>query len=78
MEYVFVGTGMVQKFDNVLDIPFIISGFHKNYTEERSHGLCVPREELDDQPEFEGWLGPMWDGGRYRYETWEVYDMLSR
>ena len=49
--------------------------------------LCGPwvhREELDNKPEFDGYCGPMWDGTRgsdiavLRYETWEVYDMLSR
>lgn len=56
-----------------------------NWSEERNAGMCVPREELDDQPEFAGYLGPMWDGTRkngtigvLRYETQEVYDMLSR
>ena len=48
---------------------------------------AVHRPELDNQPTFDGYLGPMWDGTRningvetavLRYETPEVYDMLSR
>lgn len=44
-------------------------------------GLCR-RSELDNKPVFEGYLGPMWDGeedgvATLRYETQEVYDMLS-
>lgn len=53
----------------------------------RAAGGIVHREELDNQPQFDGYCGPMWDGTRrwggeecgvLRYETWEVYDMLSR
>ena len=32
---------------------------------------------LEDQPLVDGYLGPMWDGGYLRYETQEVYDVLS-
>lgn len=35
------------------------------------------REELDCQPILPGYIGPMWDGGKLRYETQEVYDALS-
>ena len=48
-----------------------------NYTEQRQRGACVPRKELDNQPKVNGYLGPMWDGDKLRYETQEVYDMLS-
>ena len=34
--------------------------------------------KLIGAPRIKGYLGPMWDGDRYRYETPEVYDMLSR
>lgn len=53
-------------------------------SEIRKRGGLVHREELDNKPEFDGYCGPMWDGMRgpgravLRYETWEVYDMLSR
>lgn len=52
---------------------------------ERARGELVRRKELDNKPRFDGYTPPMWDGtrndGEYavlRYETWEVYDMLSR
>lgn len=45
----------------------------------RANGVIgVPRKELDNQPKVDGYLGPMWDGDGLRYETQEVYDMLSR
>ena len=45
---------------------------------ERARGSWVHRKELDNQPMVDGYLSPMWDGGMLRYETPEVYDMLSR
>ena len=51
--------------------------FTPNYRVERAAGCCVPRVELDNQPMVDGYLPPMWDGGMLRYETQEVYDMLS-
>lgn len=50
----------------------------ENYSVKRMQGYCVPREELDSQPMVDGYLSPMWDGDHLRYETPEVYDMLSR
>jgi hypothetical protein len=38
---------------------------------------CFPREELRGQPIINGYLDPMWDAGMLRYETQEVYDILS-
>lgn len=69
----------------------------------KAGGFCC-RPELDNQPEINGLLGPMWDGERYivngelkykfdctaeekatcervgvvRYESFAVYDALSR
>lgn len=48
-----------------------------SHSDERAKGLCVPRVELDNQPKVDGYLGPMWDGDKLRYETKEVYDALS-
>lgn len=82
----------------------LINGYSKNWSAERANGRTVPREELDDQPKTNGYLGPMYDGVRYivdgkmkyafecteeekvssrilhviRYETPNVYEMLSR
>lgn len=62
------------------------SGYSSDWSQERECGACVPRVELDNELQFKGYLGPMWDGTRringekvyvLRYETQEVYDMLS-
>ena len=50
----------------------------EDLSEYRKRGAWVHREELDNQPMVDGYLSPMWDGGMLRYETPEVYDMLSR
>lgn len=52
--------------------------FHK----EREKGLLVHREELDNQPMVDGYLGPMFEKIDYgkvylRYKTPELYEMLS-
>lgn len=55
----------------------------EDLSEIRKKGGLVHRAELDNKPVFDGYCGPMWDGTRgentgiLRYETWEVYDMLS-
>lgn len=59
----------------------------EDLSEIRARGGLVHRQELDNRPVFDGYCGPMWDGTRrlggeecgvLRYETWEVYDLLSR
>ena len=57
----------------------------EDLSEIRAMGGLVRKKELDNKPEFDGSCGPMWDGtmrgntiGILRYETWDVYDMLSR
>ena len=50
--------------------------FTEDLTALREKGLCVHMAELDNQPYVDGYLSPMWDGGRLRYETQEVYDMF--
>lgn len=51
-------------------------------SEVRANGGFVHRKELDNQLQFKGYLGPMWngihdDGPHIRYETQEVYDKMS-
>ena len=36
------------------------------------------RQELQEQPIFDGLAGPLWDGDRVRYETWDVFERLSK
>ncbi len=40
-------------------------GFTPDNATLRASGALVCRKELDNQPKFEGYLGPMWDGTRY-------------
>lgn len=49
-----------------------------SYAQYRARGCVAPREELDCRPIIVGYLSPMWDGDMLRYETPEVYDLLSR
>ena len=46
-------------------------------SEARARGGCVHHAVLDNCPMVDGYLSPMWDGGMLRYETQEVYDMMS-
>ena len=71
-------------FHNPNDAWAFSNGKSEDLSEIRKAGGCVHRAELDNQPTFHGYLGPMWDGtrnnGEYavlRYETQEVYVMLS-
>ena len=55
----------------------------EDLSDVRARGGLVHRAELDNRPEFDEYLGPMWDGmdgdcGVLRYETQDIYDMLSR
>ena len=52
-------------------------GVSVDYSVQRKNGLTVPREELDNQPTFEGFVGPMWDGDKLRYESYKTYEMMS-
>lgn len=77
MKIVFVGDGPVKKFESFEEVPYEQTGLTEDLTELREKGRCVHRKELDNVPTYKGWVGPMWDGGNYRYETQRVYDMLS-
>lgn len=48
-----------------------------NYSIPRAFGAVVPRAELDGAPLVDGYLPPMWDGDKLRYETQDVYNMMS-
>lgn len=54
---------------------------NKDYSKERVQGILCHRKELDNQPLFDGYLPPMWNGMEYLYEgrlitSWE-YNRLS-
>ena len=68
----------------VIDIDIVIENgmleivnYTDDLTELRSKGILVHRKELDNQPIFKGYLSPMWDGDMLRYETYEIYKILS-
>lgn len=64
-------------------LPCFHGEYSRDWSKERAAGGFVNRKELDNKPEFEGYLGPMfggWADGHkliLRYETQEVYDRLS-
>ena len=73
----FVSKGKVEIFKTFDEVPYKVRGHVSDLSELRKRGYCVHREELDNRPRYEGFVGPMWDGGDFRYETQEVYDLLS-
>ena len=80
--YKFVGGKLNNRILTREEINEISNELTKDYSEERKKGIAVHRKELDNQPTVEGYLGPMYNGIDYgkiilRYETQEVYDMLS-
>ncbi|MBR4377335.1 MAG: hypothetical protein IKP50_00395 [Bacilli bacterium] len=77
MDIIFVRRGSTEYYKSFEEIPYKVRGYSEDLSELRAQGRCVHRAELDNKPEYEGFIGPMWDGGRFRYETQEVYDILS-
>lgn len=73
----FVAKNGVKTFKTFDEVPYKIRGYVDDFSELRARGHCVHRAELDNKPRYEGFVGPMWDGGDFRYETQEVYDLLS-
>ena len=80
--YVFYGGELNRKVFTKEGINKISTGTTSNMSEERNKGLMVHRKELDEQPKVKGYLGPMFEEIDYgkiylRYETQEIYNMLS-
>lgn len=84
--YQFVGGPLNNATMDSVDAELFCDGHSEDLSEVRKAGGCVHREELDNQPTFTGYLGPMWNGCQIidghevailRYETQEVYDALS-
>lgn len=80
--YVFYGGELNRKVFTQKSISKISTGITPNMSEERNNGHLVQRKELDEQPKVEGYLGPMFEEIDYgkiylRYETQEIYNMLS-
>lgn len=55
---------------------FEVTGMTADLSEERKHRL-VRRAELDNRPVLKGFAGPIWDGGRLRYEDEACNRILS-
>lgn len=64
----------------------LITGYAPDLSDLRATGALCKRAELDNQPIIVGYYGPMYDGTKeldgvtyhvIRYETAEVYEMLS-
>lgn len=85
--YQFVGGPLNNvTFTNPNDAWAFSEGKTEDLTAMRNAGMLVHRVELDNQPKFHGYLGPMWNGTHeikgaeyaiLRYETQEVYNALS-
>lgn len=63
--------------EEIKQLPEFSGELTEDLTEQRARGSLVHRAELDNQPVLNGLCGPMWDGDKLRYETWEVYDLMS-
>ena len=83
--YEFVGGPLNGAILNEVDAELFSEGHTEDLTAIRNAGGTVHREELDNQPTFHGYLGPMWGSTRVidskevavmRYETQEVYNEL--
>lgn len=80
-----VGGVLAGHYDDINDLVAKAKGMGFQFrltpdrTELRNKGCLVARAELDNQPQFIGcsYLGPFWDGGCLRYETPEIYNMMS-
>ena len=80
--YVFYGGELNGKTLNKNSIDKIANNTTDDYSSKRENGICVHRKELDNQPIINGYLGPMYENIDFgivylRYETQEVYDLLS-
>lgn len=70
------------EFNGVYTRKDIMERFHNGkYTKDlsklRKMGFICHREELDRQPLINGYLGPMWDGNKLRYESSQMNRILS-
>lgn len=69
--------------DELKTLPCFDGKYSADQSDIRNNGGFTHRKELDNQPELNGYLGPMFNGwGKnhnviLRYETQEVYDALS-
>lgn len=55
----------------------IVDNFEVTGYKEPSTNATYANSKIIGYPKIKGYLGPMWDGDRIRYETQEVYNGLS-
>lgn len=67
--------GLVVTIDELENMDY--DGRTEDLSYARSRGAWVHRAELDDKPTFDDYAGPMWDDGQLRYETWDLYEIMS-
>lgn len=84
-EYQVVGLGerICETFETVAELEAFMAYHgkeHNGYFERdiRDDGTYIQREILEGAPKFKGMCGPMGNGDGLRYETWEIYDIMSR
>ena len=84
-EYQVVGLGNApcETFKTVAELEAFMAYHgkeHAGYFErhKRDDGSYVQREILEGAPKFKDMAGPMGNGDGLRYETWAVYDMMSK
>lgn len=80
MQAIFVGgelNGLKCEADELELLTQWTGGYSNSYEFETAHNFPCPRPELWNRPKINGYLGPMWDGDKLRYETQEVYNALS-
>lgn len=51
--------------------------FTLRWSQLKQHNPLTINLDLEDQPMVDGYLSPMQDGNKLRYETQEVYDLMS-
>ena len=78
---VFVGgkyAGKVMTVGQVKILPEF-RGYNADMTDERKCGYCVHHPIFDNAPRVEGYAGPMAGGEDtpLRYESWDMYEMMS-
>lgn len=77
LEAVFVGGKLHgQVFDHDALMQMGNGQFTPRWSSLKTHNPLTVNLDLEDQPMIDGYLSPMCDGGRLRYETQEVYDMM--
>lgn len=77
---------MIEAVYHVLGHPKMFrEEFEAKFQDRFKDNICGPtvREVLKQSPAIEGMAGPMYDGEHMgypvvRYESWEVYEVLSR